>query len=600
VRWEANLSERPVAIGLFREAVVRFSEGKTTTASRLADRARELFLAAGDIDGACAAALLRGRAALRASRYSEATEWFLWARNEANRRGLEPRVLAATSELAVLAELQGDGLGAVAAHRGVLEQQRTRDDNLGIAMAAGNVARLLPRVAGHTPEIILEARELLTEALQRFRDGPHEAGIANTLICFGDLERAEGKLDEAQRLFHEVVDLVPSPAVQPMRLLAMHNLGNVMRQVGDYTRALESYRAALALAETLGDVRSARRAAVSVAMSHAMTAPVTQSVVALERVSAGLAGTEDRAAEAIVSVNQAQLLAASGEMNAALARFEVAHRYYTQKSDRPLVDELDLAVASVSFSASSDRRAQKLIRRAAPGEWASPALAREALLLRAQVAFRRMDLVDFDAAVAALGDARSWQETVGVAALCVERAAFGGVDTGPALEPMLQRALDSGARVDAVALRLAQANAALWLGDTARAEAIATAVQREATTLGRVLLALRARMVRGLARGGPMDARKWQAESDRLRAAGAAVPAGWAGAAAALGTRDDVAFQRHLDAVREAGDERQRLFLLVWRATLGPPTVAGHAVATLEQAGLAVPPWLRKAAVGEF
>ena len=590
------MSERPVAIGLFREAVVRFGEGKTTTASRLADRARELFLAAGDIDGACAAALLRGRAALRASRYAEASDWFLWARSEANRRGLEPRVLAATSELAVLAELQGDGRGAVAAHRGVLEQQRARDDNLGIAMAAGNVARLLPRVAGHAPGIIAEARELLTEALQRFRDGPHEAGIANTLICFGDLERAEGKLDEAQRLFSEVVALDPTPAVQPMRLLALHNLGNVMRQVGEYARALESYRAAQALAETLGDVRSARRAAVSVAMSHAMTAPITQSVVALERVAAALKGTEDHAAAAIVSVNQAQLFASAGDLTAALARFEAAHRYYTQKSDRPLVDELDLAVASASFSASSDRRAQKLIRRT---EWASPSLAREALLLRAQVALRRMDLRDFDAAVAELGDARSWQETVAVAALCVERAAFGGVDTGPALAPMLQRAVESGARVDAIALQLAQAHAALWLGENDRAEAIATAVQREATTLGRVLLALRARMVRGLARGGAVEVRKWRAESDRLLASGAAVPAACAGAAAALGARDDGAFQRHLEALRAAGDERQRLFLLVWCATLGPPTVAGHAVATLEQAALAVPPWLRRAAVGE-
>ena len=71
---------------------------------------------------------------------------------------------------------------------------------LAVFHGAGNVARLLPKVAGHVPEVRAEARALLTEAQERFREGPHEAGIANSLICIGDLDRGDRQLDAALAL----------------------------------------------------------------------------------------------------------------------------------------------------------------------------------------------------------------------------------------------------------------------------------------------------------------------------------------------------------------------------------------------------------------
>ncbi len=584
------MSERPIAIGLFREAVVRFGEGKTTTASRLADRARELFLASGDIDGACAAALLRGRSALRAARYTEAADWLLWARAEAFRRGLEPRVLAATSELAVLAELQGDLLTAVASHRDVLEKQRLRDDNLGIAMAAGNVARLLPKVAGHVPAIVAEARALLTESLQRFRDGPHEAGIANSLICIGDLDRADGQLDDALKLFQEVIDMDPTPGVQPMRLLALHNLGNVLRQMGDYRRAIAAHEAAQAMAELLGDVRSARRASVSLAMTVAMTGPLTEAMRQLERVAAKLATSEDRAAQAVLAMNRAHLAAAAGQVLEGLDFLKQAHRHFTQRGDRAMTDEVDLAIAGMALLSSSDRRAFKQIRRR---KWATPALARERQLLRAEVAFRRLDLADFDEAVLQLGKAESWQEAVGIGAVCVERAALIGVDNRAGLDDMAGLAEKRGARVDYLTIRLAQAQASLWLGDLARAEAYAGEVQTEAAALGRRLMELNARMIFALAGRKAIFAATWRKEALALAGEGAVVPAAWAGAAASFGTLDDDALDRHIRTLHEAGDERHKLYLLTWRAAYGPAPLAALAISAIETAGLSVPPWLR-------
>ena len=586
------MSERPVAIGLFREAVLRFGEGKTTTASRLADRARELFLAAGDVDGACAAALLRGRSALRAARYPEAAEWLSWARDEANRRGLEPRVLAANSELAVLAELQGDLLSAVAAHRGVLERQRVRDDSLGIAMAAGNVARLLTRVAGHQLPIVTESRALLDEALQRFRDGPHEAGIANTLICIGDLDRADGKLDQALKLFQEVVDLPPTPSVQPMRLLALHNLGNVLRQMGDYVRASDAFLGAVAMAETLGDVRSTRRARTSLAMTRAMNGPLRIAVQELTTLRAGL-GPAEEAARAILAMNEAQLHLAAGNVKLANGNLLQARRHDTERGDRPMLDEIALVIASLALLSTSDRLVFKEIRRR---KVATPSVVRERQLLRAQAAFRRLDLDDFDAAVVALGQAASWQEAVGIGAACVERAALAGLDSIDGLEQMAGLAVQRGARVDYLQIRLAQAHAALWLGDLKRAAAWADEVQGEAATLNRRIMALSARMVNAFAGGQALAANAWRDEAKRLRDLGAVVPAAWSDAAAAVALRDDDALDGAIRTLHQAGDEFHKLFLLAWRAAYGPPELAALAATLLETAGVFVPPWLRAVA----
>ncbi len=583
------MSERPIAIGLFREAVLRFGEGQTATASRLADRSRELFLLAGDVDGACAAALLRGRAALRAARYPEAAHWLQWARDEAFRRGLVPRVLSASSELAVLAELQGDLLGAVAAHRDVLDQQRQRDDNLGIAMAAGNVARLLPRVAGHTPQIVGEARELLADALQRFRDGPHDAGIANSLICIGDLDRADGKLDDAQRLFQEVIEMTPTSGVQPMRLLAMHNQGSVLRQMGDYLPAIAAYEAAHALAVALGEVRSARRARTALLMTEAMSGPLDKSLTALVAMGGDLVGSDEDVAKAVLWMNESHLYAASGQMDVAMWCLKDAHRIFKQRADRVMLDEADLAIAAIALMTSSDRRAQKQTRRR---KSQSVNANRERQLLRAQVAFRRLDLRDFDETVEALGTAKSWQEAVGIGALCVERAALAGVDNTAGLDPMAELALERGARVDYLTLRLAQANAALWLGNLQQAEAWSAEVATEAAVLGRPFLDLGARLVYGAASGNAIDAASWQKEATRWREFTAIVPAAWCDALASIETLDDGLFEEQIKTLHEAGDERSKLFFFALRAARGPRDIVVLAVQNFTGAGIFVPPWL--------
>lgn len=169
-------SERKVAIELFKQATVKFNAGRLDVACRLAQRCREIFLQIPDYDGACAAASLEGRVALRAAKPQDAWQCFSWACDEAQRRGLQSRALTSLTELATLCELGGDLAQAVAMHRQVLQGQRERDDNIGIAVAAGNVGRLLPRLTTRVSalgEATESARVLLAESLSRFRQAEH-------------------------------------------------------------------------------------------------------------------------------------------------------------------------------------------------------------------------------------------------------------------------------------------------------------------------------------------------------------------------------------------------------------------------------------------
>ena len=587
------MSERVVAIGLFREAVQRLGEGQTATAARLADRARELFLTAADLDGACAAALLRGRTALRVGRLTEAADWLGWAREEALRRGLEPRVLAATAELAILAEMQGNLPTAVAAHRGVLERQRARDDNLGIAMAAGNVARLLPMIAPNSDAGIHEARALLAEALERFQEGPHEAGIANTMICLGNMERVSGDLAAARSLFEQVALLAPSPAVQPMRALAQQNLGHVLRDVGDYRPAVAAYRQAQALADALGDGHLARQATLSRAMTEAHMLPLAAPLAAVEALAQALPAVGDTAEPALVQLNLARLLGLGGSYRKALALARAAELQLRRGRDPSRVEEAIAVRALVALHAGDARVAHKWLRqRRAP---ATPALGRQRWLLRAAVALRELDLVGFDAAQAALGPDGTWAELAANAALLVQRAALAGVDGSADAQPLIDAAERRAAVLELTHLRLGLATAKLWLGEDAVAAALAAVAEQTAAGLGWVDLAAHSRAVQALCSAA-------LPEAVRLGRNGAAQERGtaWSAAmcldaAAAIRAGDSAALLAAVTGLRESGDSfRGLLFLASHGARQSPPT-ARRVLATVEGCGVFVPPWLRRA-----
>lgn len=587
------MSERPVAIGMFREAVMRFGEGKTAVASRLADRARELFLAAGDVDGACAASLLRGRAALRAGRDAEATEWFVWARDEASRRGLEPRVLAATTELAIVAELQGNWRIAVAEHRGVLSVQRTRDDNLGIAMAAGNVARLLPKVSGADPKALAEARKLLNEALERFRLGPHEAGIANSLICIGDLDRQDGKLSEALAAFREVVNLSASPVIQPMRAAAYQNLGHLLRQMGHVEAAIEAYTQSEKIAVALGDLVNQRKFAASLHMTQALQSPLNPAIHALSALANACGDSGDLAGEALLALNLCQVFIAAADVLQARFGLRIAREFFTERGDRGMLDEVELAHANLALMTQSDRLAQKWVRKRGPF---SPAVMRQRLLMRATLAFRRLDLRDFDKTLDLLGEPQSWQEGVQLGAMAVERAAWHGHDITQQISPLLELADRHGALVDRLTLQLAQAHALMWLGNLEASADLTKATGLELERLQRKAMETEAMVLYSVMVGRITNARQWGDKTMELEHRETKIPAVLMRLTTALLRGDDAAFAVEIAYLHQTGDERHKAFFFAWRSAMAPPEIAEMGVQQLENAGLTVPPWLKDAA----
>ena len=590
------MTERPIAIGLFREAVTRLGQGETTTAARLADRARELFLAAGDADGACAAAILRGRTALRSGRVAEGAEWFAWAREEALRRGLVPRVLAATSELAVVTELEGHHREALATHRGILEAQRNRDDNVGIAMAAGNVARLLPLLDPAHPTLLGEARALLEEALVRFRDGPHEAGVANTLVCLADHLRSQAALPEALEHLREVTQLSPTPMVQPIRALAWLNVGHVQRDFGHMRQAVLAYTEAVELFRVVGDEHALGLAKVALAMTQAQQLPVGPCVQSVHDVGEWFLRKGDFDGAASIGLQEGLLLGLSGRLRSAKQQLLRTKLQFDVGPDPRRIADVALALGWVTLPMANDRAMLRAIRLRQPR---TPVCVRAAGLAHLAVRLRRLELSQFDALRAKWGVARRWQETVGLLALDVQRAALRGEDLTDVVLPVVQQAMEHDALVDAWRLQSAHAWALLWLGQTELAEQVAATASAGLERLGHLVTPLVGRMVQTLAltvggAGVRPDRDAWRAMTARVIAESGARTVGHALAAAGQIACGDVdACDPHFAALDEAGDAQSVLLLRATRARVLGGDVRGHEAAALAARGVHVPDWLR-------
>ncbi len=347
-------SERKVAIELFKQATAKFNAGRLDLACRLAQRSREIFLQIPDYDGACAAASLEGRVALRAAKPQDAWQCFSWACDEAQRRGLQSRALTSLTELATLCELGGDLAQAVAMHRQVLHGQRERDDNIGIAVAAGNVGRLLPRLKGqaNAPGDPIEgARVLLAESLSRFRQAGHGQGTANALICFGDIERASGDLDSAAAAFAEAAELSKADApMLPLALLAHLNLGHIARDRGDVLGAARHFDLSLDAATKLGDRQGQARARLGRVMATVDLEPLQASIDELQKIESDFNQMQQPGGAVTAAVNRAALLCRLGQLHEGAQLLRHSRQILQNSGDGRAAQEVSLSIAEIALA----------------------------------------------------------------------------------------------------------------------------------------------------------------------------------------------------------------------------------------------------------
>ncbi len=331
-----------MGVGLFEQARSRLAAGELDVAGRLALRAREVFVDAGANDDACAAASLQGRILLRGGDLSSALVASAWAYDHAESNDLVSRALGALTEMGAIRELAGDLDAAFACHDEVLARQRTLADDVGVATAAGNVGRLLVRMLATD-----RARELLQESLDLFRRSKRDAGVANALICLGDLSRVEGRLAAAAQAFGEAYETAQAARLPELATLARLNEGYVQRDRGNAGDAIEAFRDSHALAMSLGDHAGIARARLGEAMARA---DCDQPEAAIEAFDAAEAAFRKAGITAVaVTVNRAALHCRLGRLEAGARGFAAARQTLLESGDRLGAFEVALALAEVQL-----------------------------------------------------------------------------------------------------------------------------------------------------------------------------------------------------------------------------------------------------------
>jgi tetratricopeptide (TPR) repeat protein len=462
--------ERAVAVELFRQASSRLHQGQLLVAARLSERARDVFQGIGDAEGACASASQLGRVRLRQGRLDDAHACFAWAREEAARRGLQARELAALTELGALHELSGQLPQAVAIHREVLERQRQRDDNLGIAIAAGNVGRLLPRLAprhheGQDPAQALQddARALLDEARQRFEVGGSVPGVANTWICLGDLERAAGRLDAAELAFAQVVERTREG--QPgLHALALLNLGHVQRDRGQVTEALATFTTSATVAAGIGDRQGMARARLALTMLGADSRPLHETEADFASVEADFRALGQPAGALTAAVNRAAILCRLGQLPEGRRLLETGRSQLESQGDRLATLEVTLALADIALTQGDTERLEALLA-TAPVDKCPPRLLVRRKVLEIRRLVRSLALDPAEALLATVDDAvLSASESLGVALQRAEIRTLRGHPESRAGLVALAGRENLGPR-EALSIQSALAADAFWRGD---------------------------------------------------------------------------------------------------------------------------------------
>jgi CHAT domain-containing protein/tetratricopeptide (TPR) repeat protein len=145
---------------------------------------------------------------------------------------------------------------------------------------------------------------------------------AERLLAEGLQRREDGDLQEALHAFQEALDLYRNEGDRGGQAVALKELGNTHQLLGEHRKAIEFQRECLEIAKDLLDPDLQARAHVNLGISLQAMGLNDQAKMHYEQSLSMARQDGNRPVEAIVLFNQASLLMAQGEDQAALAPLE--------------------------------------------------------------------------------------------------------------------------------------------------------------------------------------------------------------------------------------------------------------------------------------
>ncbi len=454
--------ELEVAKGLIASARQRLDANQLDAAMRLAERARDLYFGADDVQGACTGARLAAVARSRRGDLGGARELYEWIADEAGHTDLQGWVATARTELGNLAELTGDLLIARREHLAaeVAAGASGRDDL--IAMTRGNLGRVRQRLG----ELELALADF-DAALARFQAAGSAMGAINARICIGDVCRQLGRIDEASAAFDQAWSEARAVGHERLEALAALNVGHAARDLGRRDQAARAFARTLELGEATGDEHLLGGGRLGLGLLLAETGPAEEALAQFEAAEQAFLAAGQLSNVVACAVNAAAITCRLGALADGRGRMERALSVLENVADARGAAEVRLALAEVALAMSEASSAESFIADANADEH-GPRVQRRAGMLGLRLALRSMEIetaLALRATVTGLGEDLSVSERFALDLIEVE------IDLLTGTRGVLDRAVGVADGLDArTTPREAAAAAAtvgavaLWLG----------------------------------------------------------------------------------------------------------------------------------------
>lgn len=323
---------------LFREGEVLFEQGEYQRALTRINQALALYRRAGDREGEAMAFYSMGLIYARQGYSSQAVEPYRQAlaimREVGNRAG-EGQVLYQLGLIQTNVGLFNAAEERFAQALAIAREIGDRTSEAAVLKAQARVLETATRLnigsgvirdERSKDDLLAEALQLYTQALEIYRSSNDALGEIDTLLWMGTLHANARDLDTATEYFTAALDLSRTTKDDRGIATSLRYLGGVHQSRGRLEQALDYFQEALAIQRTSGDLEGAAASLADIAYVYAILDQPTDALAFYQH-----ALTLTR--QAGTPTTEAELLSAVGATYEQLTQYARALEYYQQALD---------------------------------------------------------------------------------------------------------------------------------------------------------------------------------------------------------------------------------------------------------------------------
>ena len=346
VKKGENLGERLlVARSLFKQGWALSRMGEPQQALDVLGKAKGLFDAAGDKQGAASTLRVVATVLLGQGNYTKTKQTCQEALQIFKQIGDKRGMAQSLNTLAIAHYEQGDLEEAKALFEQSLQIQREVASKTNIAGALGNIAEVLDAEGK-----LAEARKLTDESVKVFVEVGDQRALGTALGNLGDILYEQGELSEAKKAYEAALKIKSKIGYQRGVAYDLSGISRVLAAEGDIANAQKEEQEALAIRNKIGEKHNAAVSNRRLAELALQEGDASQAETLARQAAQEFNEDGSSADEAFAQIVVARTLLKEGKLIEAEETISRVSALSRSNLSRPLHFELSLAAAYVNVA----------------------------------------------------------------------------------------------------------------------------------------------------------------------------------------------------------------------------------------------------------